>query len=220
MAREEQVRAVGEGEEAGGPGWQAEDEAAGRAGEPEAAAPAGEEPAADGGGPAPAEAEARRIAELEAELERRGRLCDEYLASLQRLKADFDNYRRRMMQEQARWQELAVGEFVAGLLPVVDNLERALSASGDAEAIRQGVELTLRQFRDVLRQAGVEPMEAAGRPFDPAFHEAMAQVETDEHPDGHVIDELRKGYLFRKQVLRPALVRVARSPAAEEAKGT
>lgn len=139
------------------------------------------------------------------------RRAEEYLAQLQRLKADFDNYRRRMMQEQGRWQEQAVGRFLAQLLPVLDNLERALQAGDGAghEVLRQGLEMTLRQFRDTLAGEGVSAVEAAGRPFDPACHEAMARVEGEGYEEDTVVEEFQKGYLYKGSVLRPALVKVA-----------
>jgi molecular chaperone GrpE len=168
-----------------------------------------EESAAEGQA-ADAPAEPDLAAALAAERQR----AAEYLDALQRLKADFDNYRRRMLSEQGRWQENAVGAFLATLLPVVDNLERAVAAAGDAEAVRQGVELTLRQLREVLAKAGLEPMEAVGQTFDPTRHEAMAQVESAAHREGEITAEFRRGYLFKGQVLRPALVQVAKAPAA------
>ena len=142
---------------------------------------------------------------------------EEYRQSLIRLKADFDNYRRRTAQDQARWSEAAVGAFVVQLLPVVDNLERAAAAGGDGEAVRRGVELTLRQLAAVLADAGVTPLEAVGQPFDPALHEAVARGPAAGSAPGSVAEEYRKGYLLKGQVLRPAMVRVAEeAPAASE----
>ncbi|PZN08103.1 MAG: nucleotide exchange factor GrpE [Bacillota bacterium] len=159
---------------------------------------------------------AERIAALEAEcraLQERvaaaERLAAERLEQLQRLQADFANYRRRMMQEQARWREQAIGEFVLTLLPVVDNLERALQAGRDGDPLKDGVVMVHRQFLDVLRQVGVEPIEAEGRPFDPRLHEAVAREETDRVPDGHVIEVYQRGYLYQGRTLRPALTKVA-----------
>jgi molecular chaperone GrpE len=185
----------------------AEDEALPGDGDGEGAGPA-ETAARDGGNDHASPSGDVRVEDLEA----RARLADEYLAQLQRLKADFDNYRRRMMQEQARWSDAALGGFITEILPVVDNLERALASGGDAEAIRRGIELTLRQLQEVLRQTGVEPIEPVGGAFDPTLHEAMAQVETADLPEGHVVEDLRRGYLFKRQVLRPSLVKVARAP--------
>lgn len=149
-----------------------------------------------------------------------GSKADEYLAALQRLKADFDNYRRRVGQDQARWGDAAVAGLVIQLLPVVDNLERALQAAGDGPGVRQGVEMTLRQFREVLGAAGVEAMDSRGQPFDPTRHEAVARGPVAGVAAGTVAEEYRKGYLLRDQVLRPAMVKVAveqepGGPAAE-----
>ena len=132
-----------------------------------------------------------------------------YLAALQRLKADFDNYRRRTNQEQARWGEAAVAAFIVQILPLIDNLERATSASGDPEAVRQGVELTLRQARDALTAAGVTALEAIGQPFDPERHEAVMRGPVAGMVEGMVAEEYRRGYLMHGAVLRPALVKVA-----------
>lgn len=138
--------------------------------------------------------------------------AEEYLAALQRLKADFDNYRRRVGQDQARWGDAAVAGFILQLLPVMDNLERALEATGEGQSVRQGVEMTLRQFREVLEAAGVEAMVAQGQPFDPTRHEAVARGPVDGVAAGLVAQEYRKGYLLRAQVLRPAMVKVAAEP--------
>jgi molecular chaperone GrpE len=135
--------------------------------------------------------------------------AEEYLQTLQRVTADFANFRRRTAQEQQRWGELAVAEFVRTLLPVVDNLERAVAAGGDAAALRQGVELTLRQLREVFAASGIQRMEAVGQPFDPARHEAVAGA-----AEGVVAEEYRSGYVLRDMVLRAPMVRVG--PPAEQ----
>ena len=171
------------------------------------------------------ETPAARLAALEAEcqrlrqeLEAARREAGERLEQLQRLQADFTNYRRRMIQEQARWRQQAVGDFVRELLPVVDNLERALAAGRDGDPLKEGVALVHRQLLDTLRQAGVEPIDAAGQTFDPRLHEAMAREETDRFPDGQVIEVFQRGYLYQGRTLRPALVKVAVAPAAAGSK--
>ncbi len=191
--------------EQGGDAMDSESQAEAQTGVPE------ETPAAEGdGGARPGGENPKPAAEAAGP-------ADEYLAALQRLKADFDNYRRRMGQEQARWGDAAVAGFVVQLLPVVDNLERAIEASGDAQAVRQGVELTVRQLRDVLAGAGVTPMDSLGRPFDPARHEAVARGPAEGLAEGLVAEEYRRGYLFREQVLRPAMVRVSDGSAPADA---
>lgn len=157
-----------------------------------------------------ARVETAELAALYEVLATERRKVEDYLGQIQRLKADFDNYRRRMMQEQARWQDQAVGQFVLQVLPVLDNLERAAaSGNSDTAALRQGLELTLRQFRDTLEKAGVEPIEAVGQPFDPNVHEAMMRVDGEGMAEDTVLEEFQKGYMYKGQVLRPTLVKVA-----------
>ncbi len=188
----------------------------------------GDEPAGDLGAAQAALAEARRqldqaraeaeaaraeAAAARAEAEAARRQAEETLDQLRRLQADFTNYRRRMMEEQSRWRQEAEAELARALLPVVDNLERALAAAGqDNHPVVQGVAMVHRQFLEVLRQAGVEPIAAQGQPFDPYRHEAVAREETAEHPDGTVIEVFQKGYLYRGRTLRPAMVKVAVAP--------
>lgn len=183
-------------------------EAGGEAAEGAAGADAG----ADAGAAGRVRELEARVAALEAEIEQER-------AAAQRLQADFANYRRRMLQEQQDWEARGIARFVRDLLPVVDNLERALAASREAAApeaaaLRQGVELTLRQLLDVLKNHGIEPVAAAGEPFDPRVHEALDEVETDAVPAGHVAVELARGFRQGERLIRPALVRVARGPAA------
>lgn len=151
------------------------------------------------------------------ELEALRQQLEEANESLLRLRADFANYRKRMQAEQARWEERAVADFVRSILPVLDNLERAISvaddnASPESPAWLEGVNLVVRQFRDILAGHGVEPIDATGKPFDPHYHEALAQVETDQVPENHIVEEFQRGYRFKDQVLRPSLVSVAKSP--------
>ncbi|HEY8487622.1 MAG TPA: nucleotide exchange factor GrpE [Thermaerobacter sp.] len=163
---------------------------------------------------AAADAARASAATARSEAEAARRQAQEYLDQLRRLQADFTNYRRRMMEEQRRWRQDAEAEMARALLPVLDNLERALAAGGDAgHPVVQGVAMVHRQFLDVLRQVGVEPMEAEGQPFDPHRHEAVARVETTDHPDGTVIEVFQRGYLYRGRTLRPAMVKVAVAPA-------
>ena len=175
-----------------------------------------QEPASDHG--APAEAGGKQGAAEGGPAASAGdRQAEEYLAALQRLKADFDNYRRRIGQEQTRWGDTAVAGFIGQLLPVVDNLERAMGAAGDGDAVRQGVELTVRQLREVLAAAGVTPMEVVGQPFDPVRHEAVARGAAEGLEEGLVAEEYRRGYIFRDQVLRPAMVKVSTGEPASDA---
>lgn len=148
------------------------------------------------------------VAELQLEL---ADLRDRSIRTL----ADFENYRRRAERERDELRRFAVGEALRDLLPVVDNLQRALAAGGTVEDLKLGVELTLRQFTDLLRQRGVAEVPAVGSPFDPAVHEAVARVDDSSLTVPTVIDELQRGYTLHGKLLRPALVRVA-MPAEQE----
>jgi len=161
----------------------------------EAAASAGDSAAAE----AAADAE---ISTLQAEL---AELRDRSVRTL----ADFENYRRRSEKERDDLRRFAVADVLRDFLPVVDNLQRALAAGGSVEDLKLGVELTLRQFQDLLRQRGVTEVPAAGAPFDPTVHEAVAREESREVEVPTVTAELQRGYTLHGRLLRPALVRVA-----------
>lgn len=133
---------------------------------------------------------------------------------IKRLAADFENARRRYEQEKEDLVKFASERVLLNLLPVVDNLERALAAARTAtevEPVVQGVELISRQLQDLLNKFGVSPVPAEGQPFDPNVHEAVQQVASDEVPEHTVLEELQKGYLLNGKVIRPALVKVATS---------
>jgi len=138
-------------------------------------------------------------------------------SQLIRLHADFDNYRKRVRREQQEIKETAAASLIKELLPVLDNLELALTAAkaeGKNEALVSGIEMVWRQLLNVLSREGLTPIEAVGRPFDPFHHEAVATEEASEASQYNMITaELRKGYLLRGRLLRPALVKVAIPPA-------
>lgn len=142
------------------------------------------------------------VARLEQEL---SDLRDRSMRTL----ADFDNYRKRAERERQETRRYALLEPMRDLLEVVDNLGRAVSAGGSAEDLKQGVEMILRQLDELLRRYGVVPVEAEGRPFDPAVHEAVARRESDGVDEPMVDEEYQKGYLLHERLLRPARVVVA-----------
>ncbi|HET9771603.1 MAG TPA: nucleotide exchange factor GrpE [Acidimicrobiia bacterium] len=147
-----------------------------------------------------ADPEGDEIARLTAER-------DEYLAHLQRTQAEFDNYRKRMLRDQTTHLERATGNLIEQLLPVLDSFELALNSAGtDVERLRKGVELVYGEFLGALEKAGLERIEALGKPFDPEVHEAVMHVEGG---DPGVRDVVRTGYRFKGRVLRPAMVKVA-----------
>ena len=151
-------------------------------------------------------AESVDIAALKAE---RDALQDRLL----RTAAEFDNYRKRIDRERREQSDAAAFSLLSEVLPVVDNLERALQSPSGPEAagFRAGVELILRQLVDLLRKRGVTPIEALGADFDPRFHQAVSQEASDAHRDGEVMEELQRGYMLGDRLLRPAMVKVAKS---------
>ena len=132
--------------------------------------------------------------------------------------ADFENYRKRIERERRDERRYAAFEPYRRILEVVDNLERALDAGGTAEDLKTGVEMILRQIREILRSGGVSRVPAVGQPFDPNYHEAVARFEDPEVTEPTVSDEMQQGYLMHERLLRPAIVRVAMpAESADEA---
>jgi len=132
---------------------------------------------------------------------------------LVRLQAEFENFKKRMAREKTEYLKYAHEALVLEFLPILDNLERAI-ASARAEAgstpLVEGIEMIARLFRTVLEKAGVRPMEVLGRPFDPAYHQAVEQVESSHGDVSVVVGEVQRGYLIEGRVLRPAMVKVSR----------
>ena len=145
------------------------------------------------------------------ELDEARRQAAEYLDHLQRLKAEFENYRKRVLKEQTRAVELASEGLMLKLLEVLDEFELALVAAEqkpDLEKFAKGVEMVYAKLREILRSEGLERIEAEGKPFDPERHEALFQTGRDGDP--HVAEVLRPGYTLKGKVLRPAGVKVER----------
>jgi molecular chaperone GrpE len=139
---------------------------------------------------------------------------DELRDRLLRTAADFDNYRKRIERERRDLSDAIVADLARDVLPVVDDLERALATPADqasAESYRRGVELIHRQLVDVLRRRGVESIEVVGRDFDTAWHEAVASEPAHGHRDGEITAEVRRGYRVGSRLLRPAMVKVAKA---------
>jgi len=131
---------------------------------------------------------------------------------LLRLAADFENFRRRKAQELADRSRYASEEAARALLPVLDNLRRAIGhsgADGSGQQLQDGLRMVVAQFEQALATVGVEPVETVGAPFDPALHEAIGGEESDAVSEDTVIAELQPGYRLHDRLLRPALVRVA-----------
>jgi molecular chaperone GrpE len=130
-----------------------------------------------------------------------------------RSQAEIDNLRKRYQKEQQELAKFANESLLKQLLPVADNLEKAIEHSQNetsVDALRKGVELTLKSLMDVLQKAGVETIEAVGEPFDPNFHEAVSEVADDSVETGTVIKDLQKGYVLNQRLIRPSMVIVSR----------
>ncbi|WP_438446199.1 nucleotide exchange factor GrpE [Gorillibacterium sp. sgz5001074] len=145
------------------------------------------------------------------ELEALRKLAEENQERYLRAQADFDNFRRRTRQEKEDFAKYASSKLVEQLLPVLDNFERAIQSSRDSkdfDSLLKGIEMTFRQLDQTLEQEGLKRMDAAGQPFNPDYHQAIMQVESDEYEDGTVVEEVQRGYMFKDRVLRPAMVKV------------
>ena len=138
---------------------------------------------------------------------------DDYYDRLLRMTAEFDNYRKRTDRERRELSEAAGVDVIRDLLPVIDDLERALNApaTGDAASYREGVELIRRQLLETLKRRGVEALEVVGQDFDPLWHESVGHDPADGRREGEVTADVRRGYRIGQRLLRPAMVKVAKS---------
>ncbi len=163
---------------------------------------------------ADAEALRAQIAEKDKEI---AELKDKYLRTL----ADSENARKRIRQQSEESVRIQRESILRDLLPIIDNLERALAAARngtDAKTIVDGVEMTVRALIDFLRAQGVTPLQAVGQTFDPNRHEAVDHVASEAHPPNTVVDEFHRGYLIGERVLRPARVSVAKGNGTDSGK--
>jgi len=145
--------------------------------------------------------------------------ADEHWDLLLRKTADFENFKKRAARDRLDAIRYANEALLEKLIPVVDNFDAALAATTNAEnptveSLKQGVSMIYTQLKGVLTESGLEEIDATGQAFDPNWHEAVSQQETADHPEGHVMQQLRKGYKLKDRLIRPATVVVARKPAA------
>lgn len=152
--------------------------------------------------------EVNKEEELRRSLDELAKEKEELLQGYIRLKADFDNYRRRTREELNQAKDQGLEDLVIKLLPVLDNMERAIDSSGDLHRWREGVEMVLRQFLGVLETEGLAAIAGPGEEFDPNKHEAIAR-ETSDQPENTIIEELRKGYQLKGKTIRASLVKVS-----------
>ncbi len=144
--------------------------------------------------------------------------ADEYYARLLREAADSENYKKRAARERQEAIKFANEGLLHKLIPIIDNFEMAMTAANtpstdpSVESLKKGVQMVHSLLKSTLAEAGLEEIDATGQPFDPNFHEAVSQQATAEVPEGHVVQQMRKGYRFKERLLRPATVVVARKP--------
>ncbi|MGP3668075.1 MAG: nucleotide exchange factor GrpE [Candidatus Bathyarchaeota archaeon] len=161
--------------------------------------------------------------EKEAEIDTLKKLLDEerkksedYLTRLKYLQADFENYLKRVKREIEEAVDISKGRLIQKLLGIIDNLELALKVgleSKSLDALIKGVELTLNEFKNILKEEGLTSIKALGEKFNPNLHEAVGHVEVLDPPEGIVVEELRKGYMFKDRVIRPSMVKVSKLKA-------
>ena len=163
--------------------------------------------------PAPEEAPAQAPAADGPSLDELRRERDSLQDRLLRSAAEFDNYRKRMERDRRELAEYAAFDVLTDILPIVDNLERALQSPAPIadDAFRKGVELIHKQMLDLLKKRNVRLIDATGQMFDPNFHNAVIHEVSSEHREGEVMQELQRGYMIGDRLLRPAMVKVAKS---------
>ncbi len=160
----------------------------------------------------------KEIEELKRKLEEKEKEVKEHYDRLLRVAADFENYKKRAAREKEEWTKFANEDLIKGILPFIDNLERAVNHSEkteDYQSLVEGIKLTVQQLLNTLNKFGVSLIQSLGKPFNPAVHQAMLLVETDQHEPNQVVEEFQKGYLLNERLLRPATVSVSKLPAKE-----
>jgi len=158
------------------------------------------------------------------ELKTRAAKADEHWDRLLRTAADLENFKKRAARERIEAAQSANVALLLKLLPVLDHFEMAQATTQTAEvpqsgiaSLQAGIAMIQQQLKSVLAEAGLEEIDASGKPFDPTLHEAVSQLETDDAPEGQVVQQIRKGYKLRDRLLRPAAVVVAKKPSAPPA---
>ena len=149
------------------------------------------------------------ITAIQTDLDKKTQELQESEDRLMRLRADFDNFRRRTRQEKEELSAVVSQGILADLLPLLDNFERALAVETAAEeAFKEGMSMVYNQFVASLQKNGLEPIQAVGEKFDPNFHQAVMRVEDAGQEDDTIIEELQKGYMAHGRVIRPSMVKV------------
>ena len=152
---------------------------------------------------------ADEIIELKKQIESQKVQIDETEDRLKRVAAEFDNYKKRSSKEREGLYNSLIADIVSNFLPVIDNLEKAVEAGTQDEEYKKGIELVLKQFKDVLTSKGVTEIEAVGKTFDPELHEAVSSVQDETKGEKEIVQEYRKGYMIGNRVIRHSMVIVA-----------
>lgn len=162
--------------------------------------------------PVPAETPEGRLEAMTAERDRLAAEKAELEDRYRRAAAEFENARRRAERDRSEFLQFAAADLVRSLLPVLDDFERALKTESQDKEYAKGVEMIYTRFYDTLKRMGLEPIETAGKKFDPNLHEAVQREHTEEAEDQAILGELQRGYNFKGKLLRPAWVKVAVHP--------
>jgi molecular chaperone GrpE len=164
----------------------------------------------------------KEIEELKKKFEEKEKEAKEHYDRFLRVAADFDNYKKRAAREKEEWAKFANEDLIKAILPFIDNLERAINHAEKVEeagVLIEGVRLTIKQLLQALSKFGLSFFESLGKPFDPALHEAILLIPTDQHEPNQVVEEFQKGYLLNDRLLRPATVSVSK-PLEKEVQAT
>jgi molecular chaperone GrpE len=150
------------------------------------------------------------------ELREKAAKADEFLDLARRTKADFINYQDRMRREKAEWSQEGLQDFILDFLPALDSFTWARF---EEPSVMESIRLVEREFLRALALHHITPIDTAGKMFDPALHEAVGSVETEDKPAGMILDQVRRGWMIGTRVLRPAGVRIARAPEPDASEG-
>ena len=161
------------------------------------------------------EAKKERLVEVSSfEIDKLKKEAEEYKDKWLKVHAEYENTRKRLEKEKHDHIKFANEDIISKLFPIMDNFDMAFAAmekAEDKEAVMEGIKLVQKEFHRVLEENGVERIETVGKEFDPNLHEAVQAVETEEVPDGEIVEEVRSGYLLNGRLLRPAQVKVAKN---------
>ena len=165
----------------------------------------------------PPKEEKREEEKLRDELRKEKERADQYFRQMQRIQADFENYKKKIEKEREEIRKYATEKLVTKLLDAIDNFERALnSPTKNVESLRHGIQLSFNQLRDVLQKEGLREMKVVGEKFNPEKHEAIMCVNSEEHGEDTVAEEVQKGYMFKDKIIRHSKVKVVKKEVADE----